>query len=120
MGLTVGHIAGDFGQEDRSYDLSGGDTTLIFIGLIGFTKLSFQLTTTGLDANTATVQVQKTNDDKTAKFLDIPGAFIEFKNSPDDVDFIEIDPARNESYKLVITVDTVTTGTLDVKLTANK
>jgi len=44
MTFNVGHITGEYGKETKSYDLSLGDTStaLIFIGIIGFGKLSFQ------------------------------------------------------------------------------
>lgn len=120
MALNKGLIKGDFGQDDQTYDLSGGNTTIDFIGLIGFGKLSFELITTGLDDADATVQLQKTNiSPQSNKFLDIAGAIITF-SSGDDINFIEVNNAKNENYRLVVTVNSVTAGNLVINLTASR
>jgi len=120
MALNLGHINGDFGQDDQTYDLSLGDTTLDFIGLIGLTKLSFMLDTTGLDGADATVQLQKTNTKpESNKFLNVAGAVITL-GSGTDLNFIEFTQALSENYRLVITVNSVTVGTINIDLTATK
>lgn len=122
MTFNIGHISGEYGKETKSYDLSLGNTSteLIFIGIIGFGKLSFQLDTTGLDAGDATVQIQKTNiNPQSNKFLDIVGATLTFASGT-DTNFIEINGAKNENYSLVITVNSVTVGVLEVNLSASK
>ncbi len=119
MALKKGLINGDFGQDDQTYDLSLGDTTLDFIGLNGFGKLSFMFDTSGLDAADATIQVEKTNTNpQSNKFLDIVGAVLTL-GSGTDLNFIEINGAKNANYRLVITVNSVTAGTLNVNLTAS-
>ena len=120
MALKKGLINGDFGQDDQTYDLSDGDTTLDFVGLNGFTNLSFMLDTSGLDAADATVQLEKTNTNpQSDKFLDIVGLIITLP-SGDDINFIEVNNAKNENYRLVVIVNSVTTGTLNINLSASR
>ena len=120
MTLNKALLKGDFGQDDQTYDLSGGDTTIDFIGLIGFGKLSFMLDTSGLDDVDATVQLQKTNTNpQSDKFLDIVGLVITL-GSGTDLNFIEVNNAKNENYRLVVTVNAVTVGTLNINLSASR
>jgi len=120
MALKLAHINGDFGQDDQTQDLSSGDTTMDFVGLNGLGKLSFMLDTTVLDAGDATIQVQRTNTaPQNNKFLDIVGAIVTL-GSGTDLNFIEINAAKNENYRLVVTVNSVTVGTLNVNLSASR
>ena len=108
---------GDYLQQTINYDLSGGDTELTTKNLLGFSRLSFELITTSLDAADATIQIQKTNNDN--QFLDIVGATLTF-NSGTNTNFIEVENAKNARYKAIITVNSVTSGTLRIDLAATR
>ena len=108
---------GDYLQQTINYDLSDGDTELTTKNLLGFSRLSFELITTSLDAADATIQIQKTNNDN--QFLDIVGATLTF-NSGTNTNFIEVENAKNARYKAIITVNSVTSGTLRIDLAATR
>jgi len=84
---------------------------------IRFGALSFQLDATSLDDADATVQIQKSNNG--TNFADISGALITLPTST-TTNFIEVQNAKNEFYKLVITVNSVTSGTLVIDLTGSR
>ena len=107
----------DFLQQTLNYDLSGGDTTLTTNNFLGFSRLSFQLTTTDLDGATSDVKIQKTNND--TDYLDISGASIMF-SSGSQTSFIEIENAKNARYKIIVDVNTVTSGTIRIDITATR
>ena len=78
------------------------------------------LDTSGLDAADATVQLQKTNTNpQSNKFLDIVGLVIVL-GSRTDLNFIEVNNAKNENYRLVVTVNSVTAGNLNINLSASR
>lgn len=108
---------GDYFQETLNYDLANGDIELTTRNFLGFSQLSFQLTTTNFDAPTSDIQIQKTNNDK--DYLDISGASLMF-SSGSQTSFIEVENAKNARYKLVITVNTVTSGTIRIDITATR
>ena len=108
---------GDYLQQTIHYDLSDGDTELTTKNILGFSRLSFELITTSLDAADATIQIQKTNNDN--QFLDIVGATLTF-NSGTNTNFIEVENAKNARYKAIITVNSVTSGTLRIDLAATR
>ena len=108
---------GDYFQQTINYDLSGGDTELTTKNFLGFSRLSFQFTTTNLDAPTSDVQIQKTNND--IDYLDISGASLMLA-SGSQTSFIEIENAKNARYKIIIDVGTVTSGTLRIDITATR
>lgn len=108
---------GDYFQETINYDLSGGDTELTTRNFLGFSRLSFQLTTTNLDAPTSDVQIQKTNND--IDYLDIVGASLMLA-SGSQTSFIEVENAKNARYKIIIDVGTVTSGTIRIDITATR
>ena len=109
--------ARDFLQQTFNYDLSRGDTVLTTKNFLGFSRLSYQLTTTNLDQATAATQIQKTNNDN--DYLDIVGASIIF-TSGSQTSFIEVENAKNARYKIVLTVNTVTAGTIRIDITATR
>lgn len=109
--------ARDFLQQTFNYDFSRGDTVLTTNNFLGFSRLSFQLTTTNFNAPTSTIQIQKTNNDK--DYLDISGASIMF-GSGSQTSFIEVENAKNARYKIVIDVNTVTVGTIRIDITATR
>ena len=108
---------GDYFQQTLNHDLADGDVELTTRNFLGFSRLSFQLTTTGLDAPTADIQIQKTNNDK--DFLDISGASLMF-SSGSQVSFIEIENAKNARYKIILDVNTVTSGTIRIDIAATR
>ena len=108
---------GDHAQQRIIYDLSLGDSSLTTKNLLGFSRLSFELITTGFDAADATIQIQKTNN--FIDYLDIVGATLTF-NSGDNINFIEVENAKNAFYQAVIVVNSVTAGTLKIELRATR
>lgn len=112
-----GQSIGDHTQQTLTYDLADGDTELTTKNLLGFSLLSFELVTTGLDASDARIQIQKSNNDN--QYLNIEGANLTF-NSGTNTNFIDIENAKNARYKLIITVNTVTVGTIRVDITATR
>ena len=104
-------------QQTLSYSLSLGDTGLITNNFLGFSRLSFELVTTSLDAPTARIQIQKTNNDK--QYLDISGATL-LLGSGTNTNFIEIENAKNARYKIIIDVNTVTSGTIRIDIAATR
>ena len=108
---------GDYLQQTLTFDLSGGDTELTTKNLLGFSRLSFELITTGLDAADATIQIQKTNNDN--QFLNIVGATLTF-DSGTNTNFIEVENAKNARYKAIITVNSVTAGTIRIDVAATR
>ena len=116
MGLSQ-QFVGDLSEQRIDYDLAFGDSTFTTKNLLGFSRLSFQLTTTNLDAPTADVQIQKTNNGK--DFLDISGASL-MLSSGSQTSFIEIENAKNARYKIIIDVGTVTSGTLRIDIAATR
>lgn len=108
---------GDYFQETINYDLSGGDTELTTRNLLGFSRLSFELITTGLDATDAVIQIQKSNNDN--QYLDIVGATLTFASGT-ATNFIEVENAKNARYKAIITVNSVTVGTIRIDIAATR
>lgn len=108
---------GDHAQQRIIYDLSLGDSSLTTKNFLGFSRLSFQLITTGFDDTDATIQIQKTNN--FIDYLDIVGATLTF-NSGNNTNFIEVENAKNVFYQAVITVNSVTAGTLKIELRATR
>lgn len=108
---------GDHTQQTLTYDLSGGDTELTTKNLLGYSRLSFELVTTSLDAPTARIQIQKSNNDN--QYLDISGATLLF-SSGTNTNFIEVENAKNARYKIILTVNTVTSGTIRIDITATR
>ena len=108
---------GDYFQQTINYDLAGGDTELTTKNFLGFSMLSFQFTTTNLDASTSDVKIQKTNND--IDYLDISGADLMF-SSGSQTSFIEIENAKNARYKIIVDVNTVTSGTVRIDITATR
>lgn len=110
-------LTGPYQQQTLSYSLSLGDTGLITNNFLGFSRLSFELVTTSLDAPTARIQIQKTNNDK--QYLDISGATL-LLGSGTNTNFIEIENAKNARYKIIIDVNTVTSGTIRIDIAATR
>ena len=108
---------GDYFQQTINYDLADGDTELTTRNFLGFSRLSFQLTTTNLNAPTADIQIQKTNND--IDYLDISGASLMLA-SGSQTSFIEIENAKNARYRIIIDVGTVTSGTIRIDITATR
>ena len=108
---------GDYLQQTLTFDLSGGNTELTTKNLLGFSRLSFGLVTTSLDAADAVIQIQKTNNDN--QFLDIVGATLTF-DSGTNTNFIEVENAKNARYKAIITVNSVTSGTIRIDVAATR
>ena len=108
---------GDHTQQTLTYDLSGGDTELTTKNLLGFSMLSFQLTTTDFDAPTARIQIQKSNND--TDYLDISGATLLF-SSGSQTSFLDIEDTKNARYKIILSVNTVTAGTIRIDITATR
>lgn len=108
---------GDYAQETLTYDLSGGNTTLTTKNFLGFSRLSLGLLTTDLDSSTATIQIQKSNND--ANYLNIVGATLTFDDST-NTNFISISNAKNQRYRAVLTVNTVTSGTIRIDIAATR
>ena len=108
---------GDHAQQRITYDLSLGDSSLTTKNLLGFSRLSFELITTGFDAADATIQIQKTNN--FIDYLDIVGATLTFA-SGSNINFIEVENAKNAFYQAVIVVNSVTAGTLKIELRATR
>ncbi len=108
---------GDFFQQTLNYDLSLGDTVLTTRNLLGFSRLSFELVTTSLDAADAVIQIQKTNNDN--QYLNIVGATLTF-NSGTNTNFIEVENAKNARYKAVLTVNSVTSGAIGIDIAATR
>lgn len=109
--------AQDFLQQTLNYDLALGDVVLTTDNFLGFSRLSFQLVTTSLDAPTARTQIQKSNNDN--QYLDISGATLLF-GSGTNTNFIEIENAKNARYKIILTVNTVTSGTIRIDIAATR
>jgi len=108
---------GDFAQQTLNYDLADGDTELTTRNLLGFSRLSFGLVTTSLDSATTIIQIQKSNNDN--QYLDIVGATLTF-SSGTNTNFIEIENAKNARYKIILTVNTVTSGTIRIDIAATR
>lgn len=115
--LVVFTCSAQFKEQTLTFDLSTGDGTVTTSNFIRYNGLSFQLDATSLDAADATVQIQKSNNGN--NFADISGAVITLPSST-TTNFIEIVGAKNEFYKLVITVNSVTSGTLSIDLTGSR
>lgn len=114
---SLGQPVGDHTQQTLTYDLSFGDTVLTSKNLLGFSRLSFEFVTTSLDAPTARVQIQKTNNDN--QYLEISGATLLF-SSGTNTNFIEIENAKNARYRIILTVNTVTSGTIRIDIAATR
>lgn len=114
---SFGQSIGDHAQETITYDLSLGNATLTTKNLLGFSRLSFGLLTTDLDSSTAVIQIQKSNND--ANYLDIVGATLTFNDST-NTNFIAIENAKNARYKIILTVNTVTSGTIRIDIAATR
>ena len=97
--------------------MSLGDTVLTTTNLLGFSLLSFELVTTSLDDADAVIQIQKSNNDN--QYLDIAGATLTF-NSGTNNNFIDIENAKNARYKIVLTVNAVTSGTIRIDIAATR
>ena len=108
---------GDYAIQRLDYNLAGGNTELTTRNLLGYSRLSFELVTTSLDAADATIQIQKSNND--ANYLDIVGALLTF-DSGNNTNFIEIANAKNARYKLVIVVNSVTSGIINIDIAATR
>ena len=108
---------GDFKEQDFTYDMSGGNTTITTSNFIGFKGLSFMLVSTSFDQATATIQIQKSNDG--SSYLDITGATLTIPSAT-NINFINISGVKNEFYRAVIVVNTVTSGILDIDITATR
>ncbi len=116
IGLSQ-QFVGDLSEQRIDYDLALGDSALQTKNLLGFSRLSFQLRTTGLNAANAKIQIQKTNDG--TNYLDIVGATLTFASGT-NTNFIEIENAKNGRYKAVITVNSVTAGTIRIEIDATR
>ena len=116
VGLSQQEV-GDLSEQRIDYDLALGSTNLDTKNLLGFSRLSFELRSTGFDAADATIQIQKTNGG--TNYLDIVGATLIF-NSGSNTNFIEIENAKNARYKVVITVGSVTVGALRIEIAATR
>lgn len=108
---------GDFAQQTITYDLSLGNTTLTTNNFLGFSRLSFGLQTTDFDSSTAVIQLQKSNND--ANYLNIVGATLTFDDST-NTNFIEVENAKNARYKVILTVNSVTSGTIRIDIAATR
>ena len=108
---------GPFAQQDFTYDLSKGNTVLTTGKFLGFSRLSFQLVTTDLDMGGLVIQIKKSNDHD--NYLDIAGATLEFDIGT-NINFIEIENAKNARYKIILTVNSVTLGTINITLVATR
>ena len=104
-------------QQTLNYDFSGGDTELTTDNFLGFSRLSFQLVTTSLDGSNARIQIQKTNNDN--EYLDVSGADLIF-SSGTNTNFIDIENAKNARYKIILTANTVTSGTIRIDIAATR
>lgn len=104
-------------EQTLTYDLADGDGTVTTSNFISYSGLSFQIDATSLDAADATVQVEKSNNG--VNFADISGAVITLPSGTAS-NFIEIVGAKNEIYKLTITVNSVTAGTISIDLTGSR
>lgn len=111
--LTINCLA-QHKEQQLTYDMSGGNTTLTTDNFIRQLELSFQIDATSLNAADATVQVQKSNNG--TNFANISGAVITLPSGTAS-NFIEVIGGKNEFYKLVITVNSVTSGTLIIDIT---
>lgn len=109
--------ARDFLQQTLNYDFSLGYTVLTTNNFLGFSRLSFQLVTTSLDDADAVIQIQKSNNDN--QYLDIVGATLTF-SSGTNTNFIEVENAKNARYKTVLTVNSVTAGTIRIDIAATR
>ncbi len=108
---------GDLSEQRIDYDLALGSTSLDTKNLLGFSRLSFELRSTGFDAADATIQIQKTNGG--TNYLDIVGATLIF-NSGSNTNFIEVENAKNARYRVIITVGSVTVGALRIEIAATR
>ena len=108
---------GDHFQQTLNYNLSCGNTELTTRNMLGFSRLSFELITTSLDAADAVIQIQKTNNDN--EYLNIVGATLTF-SSGTNTNFIEVENAKNARYKIVLTVNSVTSGTIKIDIAATR
>ena len=106
-----------FKEQNLTYNMADGNGNITTDNFIRYNALSFQIDGTGLDAADATVQVQKSNNG--TNFVNISGATATLASGT-ATSFIEVSGAKNEFYKLVITVNTVTTGTLSIDLTGSR
>lgn len=104
-----------FARQAFNYDLSRGDTVLTTGRFLGFSNLSFQLETIDLDSATATIQIQKSNNG--VQYLDIAGATLTFSDTTQS-NYIEIANAKNARYRIVLVVNTVTEGIINIYMTA--
>lgn len=110
--ITAVVVHGQVRQYTFDLDLSGGDTTIEITNIAGFIHASWQITVTGLDAADATFTLNKRNE--RAPFGAIPSATGTFA-SGSSVRFIEFaDPFMNSAFQLVIVVNSVTAGILNI------
>lgn len=114
--LTLSGFA-QFKEQQLTYDMSDGNGNVTTSNFIRYNGLSFQIDGASLDDADATVQIQKSNNG--TNFADISGAVITLPTST-TTNFIEVVGAKNEFYKLVITVNSVTTGTLTIDITGSR
>lgn len=112
--LIVFTCSAQFKEQQLTYDMSDGDGTVTTDNFIRQLELSFQLDGTSFDAADATVQIQKSNNG--TNYANISGAVITLPSGTTS-NFLEVVGAKNEFYKLVITVNSVTTGTLTIDIT---
>lgn len=106
-----------FREENLTYNMTSGDGDVTTGNFITYSGMSFQIDATDLDSATTTVQVQKSNNG--TNFINISGAVITLPDTT-STNFIEIIGAKNEFYKLVITANTVTEGTLSIDITGSR
>jgi len=107
----------NFSQQVLDHDFVGGDTVITTKNLLGLNLLSFELVTTSLDAGDAVIQIQKSNNG--IQYLDIVGATLVF-NSGTNTNFIGIENAKNVTYRVVLTANSVTSGVIRIDIAATR
>ena len=106
-----------FKEQTLTYTMADGDGTVTTDNFISYSGLSFQINAASLDDSDATVQVQKSNDG--VIFTDITGSVITLPTAT-TTNYLEVVGAKNEVYRLDITVNSVTAGTLTIHLTGSR
>ena len=95
----------------ENYDMSAGDSEWTEKVSVTDGAFSFQVVSTSLDASDSIVKVQYSNDN--SNYSDVPTLSQVLPSGSNQVHF-DIVSVTHRFYKVVITVNSVTTGTLTV------
>lgn len=100
-------------NQSITYDMSLGDTLLTTNIFQGFSLVSFQFDSESFSATTSEISIQQTNNGK--NYLDISGTAFS-PSTGTETNFVELVNAQGTRYRINIDVNTVVSGTLNIRI----